>query len=61
MASEPRKRQALAGGLIDAPLQPYWCRVDLVAIDLACGDVAAAALEPLSLGWFRDQTAGPGR
>lgn len=61
MGDLKQARQVLARGLIDAPQQPYWCRVDLMAIALACGDVAAAALEPLSLGWFRDQTAGPGR
>ena len=36
-------RRFLARGLVDAPQQPYWCRVGLVAIDLACGDTAAAA------------------
>jgi TolB-like protein len=35
-------RRFLARGLVDAPHQPYWCRVGMVAIDLACGDAAAA-------------------
>ena len=61
MGDLEQARQVLARGLIDTALQPYWCRLELVAIDLACGDVAAAALEPLALGWFQDQTAGPGR
>lgn len=61
MGDLEQARQVLARGLIDAPLQPYWCRVDLVAIDLACGDVAAMALEPLALGWFQDPSVGPGR
>lgn len=36
-------RRVLARGLVDAPQQPYWCRVGLAVIDLACGDLAAAA------------------
>jgi hypothetical protein len=36
-------RRFLSRGLVDAPQQAYWCRVGLVAIDLACGDTAAAA------------------
>jgi tetratricopeptide (TPR) repeat protein len=44
-------RRFLARGLVDAPQQPYWCRVGMVAIDLACGDVTAAArsLEEISI------------
>ena len=36
-------RQFLARGLVDAPQQPYWSRVGLVAIDLTRDDIAAAA------------------
>ena len=39
----PDARQFLARGLVDAPQQPYWSRVGLVAIDLTRDDIAAAA------------------
>ena len=44
-------RRFLARGLVDAPQQPYWCRVGMVAIDLAGGDVTAAvrSLEEISI------------
>ena len=39
----PDARQFLARGLVDAPQQPYWSRVGLVAIELTRDDIAAAA------------------